>query len=107
MILLRISFGSLSVREVLFLLLIILLGFLVLRPSMSGLLQSATSVITKNYRFFFYYKVWQVLLQSATGITKWDDYYKARQNRPTLCIDYISWRENLVADIFHETPYEH
>ena len=33
------------------------------------LLQSATSVITKCDR---YYKVWQVLLQSATGITKCD-----------------------------------
>ena len=52
-------------------LLIILLGFPVLRPSMSGLLQSATSVITKNYRFFFYYKVRQVL-QSGTIITKCD-----------------------------------
>ena len=45
---------------------------------MSGLLQSATSVITKNYRFFFitkcdkcYYKVRQVL-QSGTIITKCD-----------------------------------
>ena len=43
-----------------------------------NLLQSATSVITKCDSFF-YYKVRQVLLQSATGITKCDDYYKVRQ----------------------------
>ena len=30
-------------------------------------------------RQLFYYKVRQVLLQSATGITKCDDYYKVRQ----------------------------
>ena len=29
----------------------------------------------------FHYKVRQVLLQSATGITKCDDYYKVRQNK--------------------------
>ena len=46
-----------------------LLGLIVLRPSISSLLQSATSVITKCDR---YYKVWQFyykvrrLLQSAT-----------------------------------------
>ena len=71
--------------------------------------------LTVHFRFVTkcdkcHYKVLQIfflLLQSETGITKWDDYYKVRQNRPTLCIDFISWRENLVADIFHETPYEH
>ena len=85
----------------------LLLGLLVLRPSISSLLQSATSVITKCDSFFYYkvrwsvitkcdsffitkcdkcyYKVRQVLqsvtilLQSATGITKCDDYYKVRQ----------------------------
>ena len=50
-----------------------------------------TSIITKCDEC--YYKVWQVLqsatilLQSATGITKCDDYYKVRQNseqRPFL-----------------------
>ena len=73
----------------------LLLGLLVLRPSISSLLQSVTSVITKCDSFFyykvrqlFYYKVRQVLLQSATGITKCDnfitkcdDYYKVRQYR--------------------------
>ena len=85
----------------------LLLGLLVLRPSISSLLQSATSVITKCDSYFYYkvrwsvitkcdsffitkcdkcyYKVRQVLqsviilLQSATGITKCDDYYKVRQ----------------------------
>ena len=84
-----------------------LLGLIVLRPSISSLLRSATSVITKCDSFFYYkerwsvitkcdsffitkcdkyyYKVRQVLqsvtilLQSATGITKCDDYYKVRQ----------------------------
>ena len=59
------------------------------------LLQSATAFfITKCDSYFItkcgkcYYKVWQVLqsatilLQSATGITKCDDYYKVRQNKP-------------------------
>ena len=52
-------------------------GLLVLRPSISNLLQSATSVITKCDSFFItkcdkcYYKVRQVL-QSATIITKCD-----------------------------------
>ena len=57
----------------------------------SSLLQSATSVITKCDSFFItkcdkcYYKVRQllqsvtILLQSATGITKCDDYYKVRR----------------------------
>ena len=66
--------------------------------------------LSSDRPFQVYYKVRQVslqsttdfflLLQSATGITKWDDDYKVRQNRPTLCIDFISWRENLVADIY-------
>ena len=88
----------------------LLLGSLVLRPSISSLLQSETSVITKCDSFFYYkvrwsvitkcdkcyYKVRQVLqsvtilLQSATGITKCDDYYKVRQYRvaifPKLCL---------------------
>ena len=60
------------------LLFVILLGFLVLRPSISGLLQGATSVITKYYSFFLitkcdkcYYKV-RYVLQSGTIITKCD-----------------------------------
>ena len=68
----------------------LLLGFLVLRPSISSLLQSATSVITKCDSFFItkcdkcYYKVRQVLqsvtilLQSATIITKCDSTEAAR-----------------------------
>ena len=75
-------------------------GLILVVDYTTGISCPATSVITKYYRFF-------LLLQSATGITKWDDHYKVRQNRPTLCIDFISWRENLVADIFHETAYEH
>ena len=46
------------------------------------LLQSAM-VCYYKVRQLFYYKVRQVLLQSATGITKCDDYYKVRQySRP-------------------------
>ena len=55
------------------------LGLLVLRTSISSLLQSATAFSLKNalvcyykVRQLFYYKVRQVLLQSATGITKCD-----------------------------------
>ena len=52
-------------------------------------------VITKCDSYFItkcdkcYYNVWQVLqsatilLQSVTGITKCDDYYKVRQNKPS------------------------
>ena len=54
------------------------IGLLVLRPPISSLLQSATA--------FFYYKVRQVLLQNATGITKCnnfiakcDRYYKVQR----------------------------
>ena len=36
------------------------------------------TVIT-NCDSFFIYKVLHGLLQIATGITKWDDYYKLRQ----------------------------
>ena len=70
----------------------LLLGLLVLRPSISSLLQSATSVITKCDKCYYkvrqlfllqsamvcYYKVWQFyykvrqVLQSATIITKCD-----------------------------------
>ena len=68
------------------------MGLLVLRPSISSLLQSATSGITKCDSFSItkrdkcYCKVRQVLqsvtilLQSATGTTKCDDCYKVRQN---------------------------
>ena len=42
--------------------------------------------LSSNHLFQVYYKVRQVLLQSATGITKCDDYYKVRQYmaRPVL-----------------------
>ena len=62
-----------------------------LQSATAFLLQSATSVITKCDSFFItksdkcYYKVREVLqsvtilLQSARGITKCDDYYKVRQ----------------------------
>ena len=81
-------------------------------PFISSLLQSATSVITKCDSFFYYkvrwsvitkcdsffitkydkcyYKVRQllqsatILLQSATGIAKCDDYYKVRQYTVSL-----------------------
>ena len=55
-------------------------------------------VVTKCDSYFitkcdkFYYKVRQVLqsvtvlLQSATGITKCDDYYKVRQNTPSVVL---------------------
>ena len=62
-----------------------LLGLLVLRPSISSLLQSATSVITKCDSFFLLQSATAFLLQSATGITKCDSfitkcdrYYKVR-----------------------------
>ena len=48
-----------------------ILGSLVPRPSSSSLLQSAMVCYSK-VRQLFYYKVRQVLLQSATGITKCD-----------------------------------
>ena len=65
----------------------LLLGLLVLRPSISSLLQSATSVITKCDSFFIT-KCDGLLLQSATAfllqsatsvITKCDRYYKVRR----------------------------
>ena len=63
------------------------IGLLVLRPPISSLLQSATAFfITKCDKCC--YKMRQVLqsvtilLQSATGITKRNDYYKVRQNNP-------------------------
>ena len=81
----------------------LLLGLPVLRPSISSLLQSRDKCYYKVRQLFllqsamvcyykvwqlFYYKVRQVLLQSATGITKCDsfitkchDYYKVRQYR--------------------------
>ena len=46
------------------------------------------SLLYYKVRHLFYYKVRQVLqsatvlLQSAIGITKCDDYYKVRQNKP-------------------------
>ena len=43
---------------------------MLLQSATAILLQSATSVITKCDQF--YYKVRPVLLQSVTGITKWD-----------------------------------
>ena len=53
-----------------------------------NLIQSATTCYYK-VRQLFYYKVRQVLLQSAivllqsaTGITKWDGSYKVQQNTP-------------------------
>ena len=61
----------------------LLLGLLVLQPSISSLLQSATSVITKCDR---YYKVWQFyyivrqVLQSATIITKCDSTHSDKQS---------------------------
>ena len=56
------------------------LGLLVHRPSISSLLQSATSVITKCDSFFYYKVRWSVITKcdssfiskSATGITKCD-----------------------------------
>ena len=82
----------------------LLLGLLVLRPSISSLLQSAIGItkydnfITKCDSFFItkcdkcYYKARQVLqsvrilLQSAAGITKCNDYYKVRQRNRQLYI---------------------
>ena len=82
-----------------------------IRPSISSLLQSATSVITKSDSFFYYKVRWSVitkcdkcnlkggqllqsvtiLLQSATGITKYDDYYKVRQYKPCYCTRWFAF----------------
>ena len=99
---LALHYSKISERNFKFLRQYSLLGLLVLRPSISSLLQSATAFFTTNCdglllqsatAFFItkcykcYYKVQQVLqsltilLQSATGITKCDDYYKVRQYR--------------------------
>ena len=49
-----------------------------------------TSALASFYHLFqVYYKVRQVLLQSATGITKCDDYYKVRQYTRTSFCTYI------------------
>ena len=69
----------------------LLLGLLVLRPCISSLLQSATSVLTKCDSLFYYKGRWSVIskcdsffLQSATSVfTKCDRYYKVRQNSPS------------------------
>ena len=80
----------------------LLLGLLVLRPSISSLLQSATSVITKCDSFFYYkvrqlvyYKVRRVLLQSATGITKCDGYYKVWQYIATPISSYVKDKKKI------------
>ena len=59
----------------------LLLGLLVLRPSISSLLQSATSVITKCDSFFYYKVRWSVITKcDSFFITKCDKcYYKVRQ----------------------------
>ena len=65
----------------------LLLGLLVLRPCISSLLQSATSVLTKCDSLFYYKGRWSVIskcdsffLQSATSVfTKCDRYYEVRQ----------------------------
>ena len=77
MILPRIWFGkvSLSMWEVLLLLLLLLLlslGLLVLRPSISSLLQSATTCFIVKWDGLLFQSATAFLLQSATGITKCD-----------------------------------
>ena len=59
----------------------LLLGLLVLRPSISSLLQSATSVITKRDSFFYYKVRWSVIKKcDSFFITKCDKcYYRVRQ----------------------------
>ena len=58
----------------------LLLGLLVLRPSISSLLQSATSVITKCDSFFYYKVRWSVITKcDSFFITKCDRYYKVRR----------------------------
>ena len=59
----------------------LLLGLLVLRPSISSLLQSATSVITKCDTFFYHKVRWSVITKcDSFFITKCDKcYYKVRQ----------------------------
>ena len=59
----------------------LLLGLLVLQPSISSLLQSATSVITKCDSFFYYKVRWSVIRKCGSFfITKCDKcYYKVRQ----------------------------
>ena len=58
----------------------LLLGLLVLRPSISSLLQSATSVTTKCDSFFYYKVRWSVITKcDSFFITKCDRYYKVRR----------------------------
>ena len=59
----------------------LLLGSLVLRPSISSLLQSATSVIAKCDSFFYCKVRWSVIIKcDSFFITKCDKcYYKVRQ----------------------------
>ena len=49
-------------------------------------------------RQLFYYKVRHGLVQIATGITKWDDYYKLRQYRGLFSKFYGIYNDNLVCN---------
>ena len=65
-------------------------GLLVLRSSISSLLQSTTAFLLQSATGFFYYKVQQMFLQSAIGIAKWDDYYKVRQKILALHLSQLA-----------------
>ena len=73
MILRRISFGSLSMWEVLLLLLlsmmILIIGFTCPSTIKFKLITKRDSLFYYKVRQHFYYKEWQVLLQSATEQT--------------------------------------
>ena len=64
------------------------------------LLQSAIYSYYK-LRQLFYYKVWQGLLQIATGITKCYDYYKLRQYTYPIILTMIQFFLQLLSRVGH------
>ena len=79
------------------------MGLLVLRPSISSLLQSVTSVITKCDGLLLQ-SATAFLLQSATGITKCDNfitkcerYYKVRRLLQSATIQCLPCLKNCLA----------
>ena len=69
MILRRISFGSLSMWEVLLLLMILIIGFTCPSTIHFKLITKRDSLFYYKVRQHFYYKEWQVLLQRASEQT--------------------------------------
>ena len=74
----------------LLLLMMILQGLLVHRPSISSLLQSATAYFTKS-AVVCYYKVRQVLLQSAIGIKKCHNFITKCHRTESVALKPLVW----------------